>query len=810
MKTLLLSLAFIFSITISAQITKTEAFTTGTKLAFYINECGNTMPEAAGKLSFCDRNNNLGVVERSYGLSDRRVLRMFPNHFNEDEYYLTGYGISIRKADGTWDNLPHIAVPLWGSTYLPTIQTGLVLPNGKIIIQGNNAGAVLNVYDRLTKTFTSVNFPDNRYPQQMVYDEDRDITWVFATKTSTTYLYMYNDANQTLKLIKNLGTIGLSTGSTTIGLGKTKLLYHNDFIYIGGFSKYTYGLYKLNVSNLGNSAPITYYDTTTTPSLPFDRINDLQIDANNDLWLANNEAYDGAIVKFNITTETYTTYQLPRPDNAAVNIKFNTLALDDNGLIWAAAYNYNGLVKLTIENDSPTWTLLPKEDLTTLGVPVTYIPDNIYYRNNKFYYTTRDYSSGINFNYEVIINDNDVWSGRNDNEEGNLSYRMNRRFTKNLSDENGGVWWFNRYDNLVLYRDSEDKLQTIDLQYLSQSAAIDDDNKAIIQGGSPSEIRKIDFPNAISIQENANQATDIKRVGNQVWIFDHANKKIDVYKDDALLTSYDLGEDWYQQAYYFAVDDNGDAWFMQYSTAGALEIKKFDTITLTSTTYDLSSVGSMSYLRKIVAAPNGGVWFLGNTAAIYQEAGVFYDFKAIDYSEIYNLLDVVVDTNGKAYLLNNDVASIATIENPTDANPIVENVVIEDYNSIMPSLDHYRPASLAIDSEGSVWTHASLNTFKLIDDDLATEYIAQPTLSISDNELVSMVEIYPNPSNAIFSIKTNYQIDTIEVFSVLGIKVKTFKNTKEINLTNQESGVYLLKISAENKTISKIIILQQN
>ena len=57
--------------TIEAQVQKVETYLVGTKVTYYSNQCGNTIPEAEGKLSFCDSQNNLGVVEASYGLSYR-------------------------------------------------------------------------------------------------------------------------------------------------------------------------------------------------------------------------------------------------------------------------------------------------------------------------------------------------------------------------------------------------------------------------------------------------------------------------------------------------------------------------------------------------------------------------------------------------------------------------------------------------------------------------------------------------------------------------------------------------------------------
>ncbi len=792
MKKTLLLITICATFLSQAQITKMETFLTGTKISFYPNECGNTIPESQGKLSFCDRANNLGVVDRSYGLNDRRVQQMFPNYHNQDEIYLTTKGISIHNEDDTWDNIPNIAIPLWGSTYLPTIQNGLVLPNGKIIIQAVNGGYLLNVYDRTLKTFTQVNFPNNRYPQQVVYDTDRNLTWVFARTSNDTYLFSYDGT--TLSEIANLGNIAVGGNSIT-------LIYKDDFIYLGNGN----GLYKLDVSNYTSSVPVTHYDSTTTPSFPFDGIGDLQFDTNNNLWIANNENYDGAILKFNIFTETYDTFQTPRPDNAAINIRFNKLAIDETGLIWAVGTNYGGLIKLTAPGTTTTWELLPLTDITVLGVPITYVPNHVYFRNNQFYFTTSDGSSGDNNNYEVIINNDDVWSGRNDNEAGNLSTRMNKRFSENLPDDNGGVWWFNRYDDIVVYRDNQDNHQSILLDVGYNSQAIDVDNKAIIKGGNPAEIRKIDFPNAISIQSTTNQATVIKQVANQTWIYDKSVPKIDIYENDNLVNTHTLDETDYQYCYNMAVDDDNNPWFMRYVGGNQLQIKKFDTTTATTTTFDRTEY--LGILRKIIAAPNNALWIIGKSGIMYLENGNFHSFLNADYPELYNITDAVVDTNGKLYLLRTDSAIITTFENPLATTPTLSSVIIENNNSVLPSLDHYRPGTITIDSEGSIWTHASQNAFKLIDDDFAVEYRRQAyTAGVNQVSTNILLNIYPNPTNGVINIKSNTHIDKIEVYSVLGKKVAESINSKTVNVTILKSGIYIIKVKSNGIIIHQRIV----
>ena len=804
MKIKLLSLiVFISSFYLQAQITTAEVFATGTKIAFYPNQCGNTIPEAAGKLTFCDKIENLGIVERSYGLNYRGVDHMLSNHFNEDEVYITRKGLSIRNTNGSWENIPEIAIPTYNDqgdwTNIAEVQNGLVLPDGKMIIQSTtNIGPIVHVYDRVLKTFTPVVFPSNRFPEQFAYDEVRNLTWILARAgggTGARYLYSYDGA--TLNEVSVLPELI----SSILNMNTATVIYKDDYLYLGTNN----GLFKMDITDyIMSNIVTTHYNTTTTSTLPFDRVLDLHFDSSGNLWLAQSHSNsDGGIVKFNLTTETYDLYQLEL-NTSGVNYAFQNIALDENDIIWTNASNYSGIMELTFTGNSPNWNLLSHTDIESFGVPMTYNPNNIYFRNSKVYFTTFDGSSGSNNNFEVVINDNNAWSGRNDNEQGNLSQRMNARFTGNMPDANGGVWWFNAYDDIVVYRDADDNHESILIENLGNASAIDADNKAIIKGGTPNEIRKINFPNANSIQNIYTEANDMKRVADQVWIYGRGDKKIEAYKDDALVHTYNLDEDWYLNSYYFAADDNGDAWFIR--SYNGIEIKKFDTATLTTVTYDVSSIGSLGTLRKVVAAPNGGVWFMGTSGAVYQENGVFYDFLAADYPEISYLRDIVVDTNGKTYLLNS--SPIVIIENPTDATPTVTTIDIAGNDTILPSLDHYLADALAIDSEGSIWTQASQNAFKLIDDDLATEYIAQPALNTTDYKLENRISIYPNPTNGIINIKSTPQIESVGVFSILGVKITTFKNTNEIDLSNQASGMYLLKIVIDGQIINKKIMVQ--
>ena len=76
------------------------------------------------------------------------------------------------------------------------------------------------------------------------------------------------------------------------------------------------------------------------------------------------------------------------------------------------------------------------------------------------------------------------------------------------------------------------------------------------------------------------------------------------------------------------------------------------------------------------------------------------------------------------------------------------------------------------------------------------------TVSISDKE----IEIYPNPSNGIFNIKNNNNLEIKEIsISDISGKLISNKNTiskNTIDLSSQGKGIYFIKISTKNHVYS--------
>jgi hypothetical protein len=86
------------------------------------------------------------------------------------------------------------------------------------------------------------------------------------------------------------------------------------------------------------------------------------------------------------------------------------------------------------------------------------------------------------------------------------------------------------------------------------------------------------------------------------------------------------------------------------------------------------------------------------------------------------------------------------------------------------------------------------------------------TLGVPENTTTITSSIYPNPSKGVFTVQTEKSmIGSIEIFNVVGEKIcsKTIQTEKtEINLSNENTGIYFVKISNGVSTVTKKIVIQ--
>ncbi|NRA93445.1 MAG: hypothetical protein HRU26_12305 [Psychroserpens sp.] len=700
MKIKLLPLLIFFCGAAQSPITQAEVFSVGTKFLVLPNQCGNSVPEADGKLTFCDGENNLLIVDESNGLNARGVEKMLPNYANQDEVYVTTTGISIRNENGSWDNIPNMAIPTFNSSGIWTnnaiIRNGLVLPDGSVLITSSNANGVMYRYDRSMQTMTDIPFPPNRFPFLLTYDAVNDITWIIASQGGNSAFFLFSYDGATLTQVDDVSEIveGVQSNANIPSV----ILYKDATIYLGSPN----GLHKIDVSDT-TSVPltITTYNSGTTPSLPIDIVNDFQFGPNGNLWLAQGLSSTGGIVKFNIEDETLDNYELASESNPAIFISFTNVAIDENGLVWATASNSSALINLELIEGEPTWTTVSLAELEALGVPATYGPSSLNFRNDKFYFTIIDGSSAVNTNYEVIINDDDVWTGRSDDAPGNISNLGNSRFSINLPDDIGGMWWFNSSDDVILHRSANEELFIRSgARNLQNYAAIDFDQKPITTfsagPGQGNKLRKVDTPVDFEIIETSidQSVRDLFRHKDQVWWFQ--SSKLNILRYNELFATFDLDPS-YSNVFEMSVDSNGNAWFMKNLSTGNLQLKRFDPLTEVTTDFDFPFSGTV---RKCAPGPNGVMWFAGAFGIVYWDGSEFTSYLTADFDEFYNIRSIAVDENNIAYILQNDGALITKLEGVGNDTPTLTNIDLEGSNSILPSFGHYRPSDISIDNQG--------------------------------------------------------------------------------------------------------------
>jgi hypothetical protein len=93
----------------------------------------------------------------------------------------------------------------------------------------------------------------------------------------------------------------------------------------------------------------------------------------------------------------------------------------------------------------------------------------------------------------------------------------------------------------------------------------------------------------------------------------------------------------------------------------------------------------------------------------------------------------------------------------------------------------------------------------------STDYCA--STSITENKKEGSIEIFPNPSNGYFNIKTSLQNFSVSVYDVLGNVVYNVANTTQLNLANQAKGVYYIQLtdlsgSGAQSVLSEKVIIQ--
>jgi len=92
-------------------------------------------------------------------------------------------------------------------------------------------------------------------------------------------------------------------------------------------------------------------------------------------------------------------------------------------------------------------------------------------------------------------------------------------------------------------------------------------------------------------------------------------------------------------------------------------------------------------------------------------------------------------------------------------------------------------------------------------------FTLEQVLAVENNTLENTISIYPNPNNGTFFIKNSGTgvLEKIDLYSINGKKLKSFNtltNQKTVEFNSLKSGLYFLKIYADNSTLIKKLIVE--
>ena len=176
--------------------------------------------------------------------------------------------------------------------------------------------------------------------------------------------------------------------------------------------------------------------------------------------------------------------------------------------------------------------------------------------------------------------------------------------------------------------------------------------------------------------------------------------------------------------------------------------------------------------------------------------------------------DVFVIANGSSTVCTieyDDLNNAITSFNGNDAIGLFKNDVLIDILGDFNSSDNYAQNTTlvrkpTVDRPTTTFDINEWDSFGSNNcDDLGTH---NQTLNI-DNYIENKVSFYPNPVKSNLNINlANQQPTAIEIFDILGKRVytNTISTSGSINLQNLKTGIYIIKLTQNNKTVSKKLI----
>jgi photosystem II stability/assembly factor-like uncharacterized protein len=216
--------------------------------------------------------------------------------------------------------------------------------------------------------------------------------------------------------------------------------------------------------------------------------------------------------------------------------------------------------------------------------------------------------------------------------------------------------------------------------------------------------------------------------------------------------------------------------------------------------WENKSAGLTTPLGIFAITKKGNALFAGSSAG---EA----IFKSVDNGTSWDSIRVGLPTGFCqviGILVNSDKIYIAQ----SGAAGSSATYVSDNDGASWTSFDNGLPSGVFATTIGQNYNGSSLFTFRGFKGSVYRSGGAITGISSLETKSKE-VEIYPNPGNGIFHL--NYpeaSKGNLEVYNLIGEKLKQEKVSNDLDLSAYPKGVYFVKISTENKTITQKIVLQ--
>ncbi len=224
-------------------------------------------------------------------------------------------------------------------------------------------------------------------------------------------------------------------------------------------------------------------------------------------------------------------------------------------------------------------------------------------------------------------------------------------------------------------------------------------------------------------------------------------------------------------------------------------------LVITKINYNPSTSGSflVSNDQEFIEIQNTGTTLVTLSGVYFSELGMSYQFPY--NSTIAGNSSLYLASNASVFQSKYGFAPFGQFTRNL-SNKSQKIVIADAFGNIIDSVEYFdtSPWPTAADGGGSYLQLTSTS----LDNNLGSSWVAVTApLSVSNFELESAINIYPNPANYSLTVRSKFSIDKIDIYDVFGKFVKSIQgNDNEIqtDVSNFSTGMYFMKIYTQYGT----------